>query len=104
MSKAPSRKAKTTARAPLSPATVRDGTLVSWLVDDCVKRFKGQPASDEAARSCTVDSLDLSSAAATTKVTLAHGTMTFIDCLVLLKMPERWKIASKAFHRPPTVG
>ena len=99
MSKSPSRKTKTTALAPLSPATVRDGTLVSWLVDECVKRFNGQPASDEATHSCTFDSLNLSGAAGATKVTVAHGTMTCIDFFSLLKMPKRWKIANKAFRR-----
>lgn len=82
--------------------TVREGPFVSWTVDEYVKRFKGQPAADEATRKRTIDSLDISGTAAAAKVTLVHGPITFIDYFVLLKMPDGWKIANKAFHGQPT--
>ena len=36
--------------------------------------------------------------AASAKVTLVHGSVTFTDYFVLLKTEQGWKIANKAFH------
>ena len=83
--------------------TVREGPFVSWSVEEYVKRFKGQPAADEASRRRTIDSIDIAGTAAAARVTLVHGPITFIDYFVLLKMPEGWKIANKAFHGQPTL-
>ena len=83
--------------------TVREGPFASLTVQEYVKRFKGQPADDEAQRRRTIDSIDIVGTAAAAKVTLVHGPITFIDYFVLLKMPEGWKIANKAFHGQPTV-
>ena len=82
--------------------TVREGPFVSLTVDEYVQRFKGQPAADEATRRRTIDWIDVGGTSACAKVTLVHGPITFTDYFVLLKMPEGWKIANKAFHGQPT--
>ena len=82
--------------------SVREGPLTSWTLDEYCKRFKGAPAADEATRRRTVDALDIGGTAASARVTLVHGALTFIDYFVLLKTEDGWKIASKVFHAHPT--
>ena len=81
--------------------SVREGPLTSWDVDTYCKRFKGTPAADEATRRRTIDAIDIGGTAASAKVTLVHGNITFIDYFVLLKTEQGWKIANKAFHAQP---
>ncbi len=78
--------------------SVREGPLTSWDVETYVQRFKNTPASDEATRRRTIDTLDIVGTAASAKVTLVHGNITFTDYFILLKTEQGWKIANKAFH------
>ena len=81
--------------------SVREGPLTSWDVDTYCKRFNGTPADDEATRRRTIDAIDIGGTAASAKITLVHGNITFIDYFVLLKTEGGWKIANKAFHAQP---
>ena len=81
--------------------SVREGPLTSWDVDTYCKRFNGTPAEDEATRRRTIDAIDIGGTAASAKITLVHGNITFIDYFVLLKTEGGWKIANKAFHAQP---
>ncbi len=81
--------------------SVREGPLTSWDVDFYCQRFKNTPAADEATRVRTIDALDIHGTAASAKVTLVHGNITFIDYFLLLKTEQGWKIANKAFHAQP---
>ena len=78
--------------------SVREGPLTSWDVDTYCKRFNGTPADDEATRRRTIDAIDIGGTAASAKITLVHGAVTFIDYFLLLKTAQGWKIANKAFH------
>ena len=49
----------------------------------------------------TIDAIDIGGTAASAKITLVHGNITFIDYFVLLKTEQGWKIANKAFHAQP---
>ena len=53
------------------------------------------------ARRRTIDAIDISGTAASAKITLVHGAITFIDYFVLLKTEQGWKIVNKAFHARP---
>ncbi len=81
--------------------SVREGPLTSWDIDTYCARFKGQPAADEATRRRSIDAIDIGGTAASAKITLVHGAITFIDYFVLLKTEAGWKIANKAFHAQP---
>lgn len=78
--------------------SVREGPLTSWTLDTYCQRFKGTPAVDEASRRRRIDAIDVAGTAASAKITLMHGNITFIDYFVLLKTEQGWKIANKAFH------
>ena len=78
--------------------SVREGPLTSWTLDTYCQRFKGTPAADEATRRRSIDAIDIAGTAASAKITLVHGNITFIDYFVLLKTEQGWKIANKAFH------
>ena len=80
----------------------RDGTFVSWTVDEYCSRFTGKPANDEASRKRTIDSVDVSGTAAMAEATLVHGATTFTDYFVLLKVNGEWKIANKVYSSRPT--
>jgi hypothetical protein len=82
--------------------TGRDGTFVSWSVDEYCSRFDGKPASDEATRKRTIDRVDVSGTAAMASATLVHGATTFTDYFVLLKVDGEWKIANKVYSFRPT--
>ena len=77
---------------------IRNGTFTSWTVDQYVGGFRGQPAADEASRVRTIDDVDISGGAAMVKATLKHGSTTFTDYFVLLKVDGQWKIANKVYH------
>lgn len=81
--------------------SVREGPLTSWTLDTYCQRFKGTPAADEATRCRTIDAIDIGGTAASAKITLVHGNITFIDYFVLLKTEDGWRIANKAFHAQP---
>jgi hypothetical protein len=76
---------------------VRDGTFVSWTLDEYCSRFDGKPAADEASRRRTIDAVDVRGTAAMARATLVHGATTFTDYFVLLKVNGEWKIANKTY-------
>ncbi len=78
--------------------SVRGGPLTSWSLDTYCERFKGTPAADEATRRRSIDAIDIGGTAASAKITLLHGNVTFTDYFVLLKTEQGWKITNKAFH------
>ncbi|QNP68744.1 nuclear transport factor 2 family protein [Streptomyces roseirectus] len=78
---------------------VRDGTFVSWRLDDYCALFPGHPAPDEPARTRRVDSLDVHGTVATATMTLVHGPDTFTDLFLLVRTDDGWRIANKAYHR-----
>ena len=77
---------------------IRNGTFTSWTVDQYLANFRGTPAADEASRTRVVDVVDNVGTAAMVKATLKHGTTTFTDYFVLLKVDGRWLIANKVYH------
>jgi hypothetical protein len=80
----------------------RDGKFVSWTAEDYSSRFQGKPAADEASRKRTIDRVEVSGTAAMASATLVHGTTTFTDYFVLLKVNGEWKIANKVYSSRPT--
>ena len=78
--------------------SVREGPLTSWTMEEYCLRFKGTPAADETTRRRTIDAIDIGGTAASARITLVHGAVTFTDYFLLLKTAQGWKIANKAFH------
>jgi hypothetical protein len=81
---------------------LRNGKFVSWTVEEYCGNFKGKPAADEASRKRTIDSVNVSGTAAMARATLVHGSTTFTDYFVLLKVDGEWKIANKVYASAPT--
>jgi hypothetical protein len=81
---------------------LRSGQFVSWTVDEYCALFRGTPAPDEAARVRTIDHVDVAGTAAMARATLVHGSTTFVDYFVLLKVDGVWKIANKVYVSRPT--
>lgn len=81
---------------------IRDGKFVSWTVDEYCALFRGQPAANEASRTRTIDSVDVSGSAAMVRATLVHGSTTFTDYFVMLKVDGEWRIANKVYASRPT--
>jgi hypothetical protein len=77
---------------------IREGSFVSWTLEEYCALFTGVPAADEATRQRRIDSIDVSGTAAIAKATLAHGAVTFTDYFVLLEVDGAWKIANKVYH------
>ena len=82
--------------------SMRDGVFTSWPLDVYCERFGGKPAADEATRRRSIDWIEVVGSAASARVTLVHGAMTFTDYFVLLQTQDGWKIANKAFVGQPT--
>jgi hypothetical protein len=78
---------------------MREGTFVSWRLDDYCALFPGQPASDEPTRSRRIDAVNVHGSVATASMTLEHGADTFTDVFLLVCVDGQWRIANKAYHR-----
>ncbi|MFI0720874.1 nuclear transport factor 2 family protein [Streptomyces sp. NPDC021224] len=78
---------------------LRDGSFVSWTLDDYCALFPGRPAPDEDARTRRIDSVDVHGSAATARMTLVHGPDRFTDVFLLVRTGDGWRIANKAYHR-----
>jgi 3-hydroxyisobutyrate dehydrogenase-like beta-hydroxyacid dehydrogenase len=78
---------------------IRDGTFVSWHLDDYCALFHGQPAPDEPARRRRIDTVDVHGTVATASMTLRHSADTFTDIFLLVHADGQWRIANKAYHR-----
>ncbi len=82
--------------------SMREGVFTSWPLDVYCQRFGGKPAPDEATRRRSIDWIEVTGSAASARVTLVHGAITFTDYFVLLQTQDGWKIANKAFVGQPT--
>lgn len=82
--------------------SMREGVFTSWPLDVYCERFGGKPAADEATRLRSIDWIEVAGTAASARVTLVHGAITFTDYFVLLQTQDGWKIANKAFVGQPT--
>ncbi|MFI2414784.1 nuclear transport factor 2 family protein [Streptomyces sp. NPDC018947] len=78
---------------------IRDGTFVSWRLDEYCALFPGRPAPDEPARTRRIDAVDVHGTVATATMTLSHGADTFTDVFLLVRADDGWRIANKAYHR-----
>ncbi|MFI0742286.1 nuclear transport factor 2 family protein [Streptomyces sp. NPDC021100] len=78
---------------------IRDGAFVSWNLSEYRALFPGRPAPDEPARSRRVEAVDVHGTVATATMTLRHGTDTFTDVFLLVRVADGWRIAGKAYHR-----
>ncbi len=86
-------------KAYLNIEGLRDGTFVSWTLDEYMRLFSGHPAPDEAARSRRIDDVTVSGSIASATMTLRHGADTFTDMFVLVRTDAGWRIANKVYHR-----
>jgi hypothetical protein len=82
--------------------SMREGVFTSWPLDVYCERFGGKPAADEVTRRRSIDWIEVAGSAASARVTLVHGAITFTDYFVLLQTQDGWKIANKAFVGQPT--
>lgn len=80
---------------------IRDGAFVSWPLDAYCALFRGRPAPDEPNRSRRIDAVDVHGTVATATMTLSHGSDTFTDIFLLVRVGDGWRIANKAYHRHP---
>jgi hypothetical protein len=78
---------------------IRNGTFVSWRLDEYCELFHGRPAADESTRSRHIDAVDVHGTVATASMTLRHGPDTFTDVFLLVLVDGQWQIANKAYHR-----
>lgn len=78
---------------------MRNGTFVSWRLDDYCALFHGRPAPDEPTRSRRIDAVDVHGSVATASMTLWHGADVFTDVFLLVRADGQWRIANKAYHR-----
>ncbi|MFJ1806800.1 MULTISPECIES: nuclear transport factor 2 family protein [unclassified Streptomyces] len=78
---------------------IRDGAFVSWTLDEYRALFHGRPAPDEPTRSRRIDAIDVHGTVATATMTLRHGSDTFTDVFLLVRVDDNWRIANKAYHR-----
>jgi Putative lumazine-binding len=78
---------------------MREGTFVSWRLDDYCALFDGQPAPDEPTRSRRIDAVNVHGSVGTASMTLVHGADIFTDVFLLVCVDGQWRIANKAYHR-----
>lgn len=78
---------------------LRDGTFVSWTLDEYMTLFPGHPADDEAERTRRIDSIVVAGTIASATMTLRHGANTFTDMFILVRTESGWRIANKVYHR-----
>lgn len=83
---------------------IRNGQFTSWTAEEYASRFTGRPAADEASRKRTIDVVDVAGAAAMARATLVHGSTTFTDYFVLLRVDGAWKIANKVYSSRPSAS
>lgn len=78
---------------------IRRGAFVSWSLAEYCALFHGGPAPDEASRTRLIDTVDVHATVATATMSLRHGTDTFTDVFLLIRVDGSWRIANKAYHR-----
>lgn len=80
---------------------VRDGKYTTRSFADYIAGFTGKPATDEASRKRSIESIDVSGNAAVGKIILDYPTTRFVDYMSLLKINGEWKIVTKIFYAEP---
>lgn len=78
---------------------LRDGSFVTWTLEQYLALFSGSPARDEATRERRIDAVHVRGTVATASMTLRHGSDVFTDVFLLVHVDEGWRIANKAYHR-----
>ena len=80
---------------------VRDGKYWQLTSEEYIARAPGKPATDEAQRKRTVESVDISGNAAIAKVVLEYPQTRFVDYMSMLKIDGEWRIVNKTFYAEP---
>jgi hypothetical protein len=80
---------------------IRDGKITTRSFADYIAGFTGKPASDEALRKRSIESVDVVGNAATAKIILDYPTAKLTDFMSLLKINGEWKIVNKIFTSEP---
>ncbi|HET9419883.1 MAG TPA: nuclear transport factor 2 family protein [Nocardioides sp.] len=78
---------------------LRDGSFVSWPLDDFCALFTGEPAADEPERRRRIDHVAVEGTVGTATLTLWHGPDTFTDVFLLVRTTDGWRIANKVYDR-----
>ncbi len=78
---------------------VRDGSFVSWTLDEYCALFAGHPADDEPERRRRIEAVHVEGSVASATMTLWHGADTFTDVFLLVHTADGWRIASKVYDR-----
>lgn len=78
---------------------LRDGEFVSWSLADYCALFAGTPADDEPLRRRRIDQVSVEGSVGTATMTLHHGSTSFTDVFLLVRVDDGWRIANKAYHR-----
>lgn len=79
----------------------RDNKMLNLSVEEFASRFNGKSADDEAKRTRTIESLEISGNAGIAKIVLDYPTVKFVDYMSLLKIDGEWKIVNKSFYAEP---
>jgi hypothetical protein len=80
---------------------VRDGKFTQRTSEEFAAGASGKPATDEAQRKRTIESIDVTGNAASVKVALDYPSVKYTDYLSLLKIEGEWKIVNKIFFAEP---
>ena len=80
---------------------IREGKFTTRSFADYIAGFTGKPATDEAERKRSIESIDVSGNAAVAKIILDYPTTRFVDYMSLLKIDGEWKIVTKIFYAEP---
>ena len=80
---------------------IRDGKYSTRTFEEYIAGSSGKPASDEAQRKRSIESIDIAGNAATAKIVLDYPAVKFTDYMTLLKIDGEWKIINKTFYAEP---
>jgi len=83
---------------------IRDGSFVSWALDEYCGLFPGHPADDEPERRRRIEAVHVEGTVASATMTLWHGADTFTDVFLLVHTADGWRIANKVYHRESAVS
>ena len=83
---------------------IREGRFSQLTSEEYIARATGKPASDEAQRKRSIESIDISGDAATAKIVLDYPSVRFTDYMSLLKIDGEWKIVNKTFYANRKAG
>ncbi len=81
---------------------LRDGTFVSWDLEEYAGIFTGSPADDESTRTRHLEQLDVVGEIGTAAMILRHGAFEFRDVFLLVRLEGEWRVSNKLFERSET--